>query len=48
MYKRQVVVSAEVATIPMAEAGAEYLTEPVGKESDETGRSRIFLPLINR
>ena len=35
--------------IPGEEAGAEYLSEPVGEGNEEIEASnRIFLPLINR
>lgn len=49
-FERQLVVSAEAESMIGEEAGAEYLTEPVGEESIEEGGqiNRIFLPLVNR
>ncbi|HRW06522.1 MAG TPA: hypothetical protein P5121_15565, partial [Caldilineaceae bacterium] len=47
-FERQLLVSAaSEQAIPTANAGAEYLTEPVGEEGQEVGPSHFYyLPLI--
>jgi len=49
-FEHQLIISADDAqAIPDAEAGAEYLTEPVGEEGTEVGlMNQIFLPLVER
>jgi len=49
-FEQQLIISAEAEGIVSEEAGAEYLTEPVGEESsaEPTLTNRIFLPLVNR
>ncbi|MEZ4734671.1 MAG: hypothetical protein R3E79_46865, partial [Caldilineaceae bacterium] len=51
-FEHQLVLSADAEIqIPDEEAGAEYLTESVGEESDAAAgelSNQIFLPLVNR
>jgi Ca2+-binding RTX toxin-like protein len=49
-FEHQLVLSANAdVQIPSEESGAEYLTEPVGDESEEVVLdNQLFLPLINR
>ena len=48
-FEKQLVISAEAEGIVDEEAGAEYLTEPVGEEAGTADlNNRLFLPLINR
>jgi hypothetical protein len=42
------VVSVDAAAQVGEEAGAEYLSEPVGDDAEAVLPSRIFLPLVNR
>ncbi|MEZ4734452.1 MAG: hypothetical protein R3E79_45760 [Caldilineaceae bacterium] len=48
-FEHQLVLSADAAVdIPSEEAGAEYLTEPVGEEGVGELNNQLFLPLVNR
>ncbi len=50
-FEKQLVISADAEVqIPSEEAGAEYLSEPVGDDSgeDATLSNRIFLPVVSR
>jgi len=49
-FEQQVVISATAGVaIPSEEAGAEYLTAPVGEESEGGSLGhQIFLPLVTR
>ncbi len=50
-FERRAVISADSEVqIPSEEAGAEYLSEPVGEDSgeDATLSNRIFLPVVSR
>jgi len=49
-FEHRLIISADAEqTIPDADAGAEYLTEPVGEEGGETGAiNQIFLPLVEQ
>ncbi|HRW10542.1 MAG TPA: hypothetical protein P5121_35810, partial [Caldilineaceae bacterium] len=50
-FEHQLVLSADAdVDIPDEEAGDEYLTEPVGDESEApaTASNYLFLPLITR
>ena len=47
-FERRLVLSADAAgSIPSEEAGAEYLTEPVGEET-QAQTNYLFLPLVSR
>ncbi len=47
-FEKQLVVSAEAEAMIHEDAGAEYLTEPVGDDTAPTQANQLFLPIINR